>query len=145
MNYNEDKNKDVNNLNKTELIHETYNEVFDDTKKSEVIQKKDEEKEKLNIKDDEKILIALGYIGFLCLLPIILKKDSQICQYHGKQSIMLVSMWFLFFLLFSYVYYFFVFLNALYFLCILFFIICIYKDKDIRIPIFKDTINKFIF
>lgn len=38
---------------------------------------------------DEKVIAALGYIWILCLLPILLKKESKYCQHHGKQALVL--------------------------------------------------------
>jgi uncharacterized membrane protein len=37
----------------------------------------------------EKLLSALGYIGFLCVLPLVLRRDSKFCNYHGKQGLIL--------------------------------------------------------
>lgn len=39
--------------------------------------------------DDNKILAALSYIGILCLIPLLVKKDSKFCQEHGKQGFVL--------------------------------------------------------
>ena len=44
----------------------------------------------------EKLLATLGYIGFLCVLPIVLKPKSRLCQLHGKQS-MVISIVFILF------------------------------------------------
>lgn len=48
-----------------------------------------------NSKDAEenKIIAALGYLGFLCLLPLLLKKDSPFAQHHGKQGLVLLIAW----------------------------------------------------
>ncbi len=37
----------------------------------------------------EKLLSALGYVGFLCILPLVLRRDSAYCNYHGKQGLIL--------------------------------------------------------
>lgn len=37
----------------------------------------------------EKLLSALGYLGLLCILPLVLKRDSKFCQLHGKQALVL--------------------------------------------------------
>ena len=42
-----------------------------------------------DVKKDEKFLAAIGYFGYLCVLPLVLKRDSEFCQYHGKQAVML--------------------------------------------------------
>lgn len=40
--------------------------------------------------EENKIVAALSYISFLCLVPLILKPKSQFCKFHGKQGIILV-------------------------------------------------------
>ena len=37
----------------------------------------------------EKFIAGIGYFGYLCVLPLVLKKDSEFCQYHGKQALIL--------------------------------------------------------
>ena len=39
--------------------------------------------------EDEKIYAAIGYIWILCFIPLLLKKDSAFCQFHGKQALVL--------------------------------------------------------
>jgi len=39
--------------------------------------------------NDNKVFAAIGYLGILCLLPILLKKDSKYAQFHGKQALVL--------------------------------------------------------
>ncbi|MFH1404683.1 MAG: hypothetical protein ABIH21_01125 [Patescibacteria group bacterium] len=46
-----------------------------------------------SIKKDERVLSALGYIGILCLLPLILKKNSTFAQHHGKQGLVILIVW----------------------------------------------------
>ena len=43
--------------------------------------------------DDNKLIAAIGYIGILCLVPLLLKRDSAYAQFHGKQGLMLVIGW----------------------------------------------------
>lgn len=38
---------------------------------------------------DEKLMAAIGYIGILFLIPLLGKKESKFCQYHGKQAMVL--------------------------------------------------------
>lgn len=38
---------------------------------------------------DNKIISAIGYIGVLCLIPLLLKKDSKFAQFHAKQGLAL--------------------------------------------------------
>ncbi len=54
------------------------------------------EEYKPSVADDEKIVSAIGYIGFLCVLPLLLKKDSKFCTFHGKQALTLAIIFFLF-------------------------------------------------
>ena len=39
--------------------------------------------------EENKIIAAIAYIGFLCLIPLIAKKDSKFAQFHGKQGLVL--------------------------------------------------------
>ncbi len=43
--------------------------------------------------DDNKLIAALSYIGLLCLVPLLAKKDSKFAQEHGKQGLVLVIAW----------------------------------------------------
>jgi len=38
---------------------------------------------------DNKLIAALSYIGILCLVPLLAKKDSKFAQEHGKQGLVL--------------------------------------------------------
>ncbi len=44
----------------------------------------------------EKLLAMLGYVGFLCVLPLALKPKSEFCQHHGKQGLVLTLIFVLF-------------------------------------------------
>jgi uncharacterized membrane protein len=37
----------------------------------------------------ECFLSAIGYISFLCILPLVMMKDSNYAQHHGKQALVL--------------------------------------------------------
>ena len=39
--------------------------------------------------EQNKMFAALGYIGVLCLVPLLLKKESKFAQHHGKQGLVL--------------------------------------------------------
>lgn len=43
----------------------------------------------------EKMLAAIGYIGFFCVLPILAKPKSEMCQHHGKQAMAVTLMFFI--------------------------------------------------
>jgi len=39
--------------------------------------------------EQNKGIAALGYVGILFLVPLLAKKDSDFCQYHAKQGMVL--------------------------------------------------------
>lgn len=41
------------------------------------------------VKKSEAFLVAIGYISFLCVLPLVLLPKSKFAQYHGKQALVL--------------------------------------------------------
>ncbi len=43
--------------------------------------------------EENKLIAAIGYIGILCLIPLILKPKSQFAKFHGKQGLILVIGW----------------------------------------------------
>ncbi|MDA1038139.1 MAG: hypothetical protein O2877_00440 [bacterium] len=43
--------------------------------------------------DDNKLISAIGYLGILCLIPLLLKKDSKYAQYNGKQGLVITIAW----------------------------------------------------
>jgi fumarate reductase subunit D len=42
---------------------------------------------------DDRLIAAIGYLGILCLVPLLLKKDSKFAQHHGKQGLVLLLAW----------------------------------------------------
>ena len=40
--------------------------------------------------EENKLIAAIGYIGILCLLPLLLKPKSQFAKFHGRQALILV-------------------------------------------------------
>ncbi len=40
--------------------------------------------------EDNKLWAVLGYLGILCLIPLLGKKDSPFAQYHAKQGLVLL-------------------------------------------------------
>jgi len=36
-----------------------------------------------------KILAVIGYLGILCIVPLLLKKENKFAFYHGKQGLVL--------------------------------------------------------
>ena len=43
--------------------------------------------------DDNKLVSAIGYLGILCLIPLLLKKNSKYAQYNGKQGLVITIAW----------------------------------------------------
>ena len=42
--------------------------------------------------DDNKITAAIGYVGILCFVPLLLAKKSKFAQFHAKQGLMLFGL-----------------------------------------------------
>ena len=40
--------------------------------------------------EENKLIACLSYIGILCLVPLLAKKDSKYAQEHGKQGLVLL-------------------------------------------------------
>ena len=40
--------------------------------------------------EENKTLAAIGYVGILCFVPLLLKKDSKFAQFHAKQGLILL-------------------------------------------------------
>lgn len=51
----------------------------------------EEKKVEFSAKDieDNKIIAAIGYLGILCLVPVLGKKESKFAMHHGKQGLIL--------------------------------------------------------
>ena len=43
---------------------------------------------------ENKIMALLSYFGILCLIPLLLKRDSRFVQFHAKQGLVLMIGWF---------------------------------------------------
>jgi len=43
--------------------------------------------------EDNKVIAAIGYIGILALVPLLLKPKSQYAKFHGKQGLVLLIGW----------------------------------------------------
>lgn len=41
----------------------------------------------------EKFMSAIGYLGVLCIIPLILHRQSAFAQHHGKQGLVLLIAW----------------------------------------------------
>ncbi len=49
----------------------------------------------LSLPGGEKMLSIIGYVGFLCILPLVVKPKSEVCQHHGKQALAITLLFFL--------------------------------------------------
>ncbi len=49
--------------------------------------------------EHNRLMAALGYVGFLCFVPLLFKKDSNFVQWHAKQGLALLIMEILAFIL----------------------------------------------
>ena len=85
----------------------------------------------------EKMLSALGYVGFLCILPLVLRKDSAFCQYHGKQGLIL-AIFDLIIRLFTVTGWFYTFLLVIYYAIIVYSLIRSYKGEYFTLPMISD-------
>jgi len=43
--------------------------------------------------EENKLIAAIGYIGILCLIPLLLKPKSKFAKFHGKQGLILLIGW----------------------------------------------------
>lgn len=93
------------------------------------------------VTETEKTIAAIGYISFLCLLPLLLKRDSNFAQFHGKQALLLAIFWFV-------VHFISAFIPALNLIEILVIVYCAYtayQGKYFKLPILGDEAEKLHF
>lgn len=43
--------------------------------------------------DENRLLAAIGYLGILCLIPLLGKRNSAFAQFHGKQGLVILIAW----------------------------------------------------
>lgn len=41
----------------------------------------------------ERVVAAIGYLGILCLVPLLLHRDSPFAMHHGKQGFVVLIAW----------------------------------------------------
>jgi uncharacterized membrane protein len=75
-------------------------DVPEELKEAKETKELQEEKAEMDIKAEipkkDMILSAVGYVGFLCVLPLILRRDSEYCQHHAHQALILaIAVYFL--------------------------------------------------
>ncbi len=84
-----------------------------------------------------RVLAAIGYIGILCLIPLLLYRTSAFAQFHGRQAFVVFVVW-----LVSSFFFWIPFLGAIHFL----FLLCVtmlgfvkaYNGEFFRIPVIYD-------
>ena len=95
----------INELKKfiwdSEEIQKLEKDLFE-IKNSQIPQNKTSEKitkESWNILSEEekseRLIAALSYASYLVIVPLLLKKDSKLCQHHAKQWLILVIIFFI--------------------------------------------------
>lgn len=89
----------------------------------------------------ERFVAAVGYISFLCLLPLLLRRDSEYCQFHGKQALFFCVLFFAlrFFFLLPYVG---VILTIFEIVVILFMVVMTWRGQTVRAPLFAGWADK---
>jgi len=45
--------------------------------------------------ESNKVIASLSYIFILCLVPLLLKKNSEFTQFHARQGLTITAAWFL--------------------------------------------------
>ena len=45
--------------------------------------------------EDNKLIAAVGYLGVLCLIPLLVRKNSPYAQHHGRQGLVILVTWLL--------------------------------------------------
>jgi fumarate reductase subunit D len=53
---------------------------------------KDKLPEQVELPDD-RFIAAIGYLGVLCVVPLVFKRDSAFAMHHGKQGLVLLIAW----------------------------------------------------
>ncbi|TAK04011.1 hypothetical protein EPO34_02530 [Patescibacteria group bacterium] len=50
----------------------------------------DSAKQPIDDAQENRAIAAIGYLGILCLVPLLLAKDSPFARFHGKQGLVLL-------------------------------------------------------
>ena len=43
--------------------------------------------------EENKLMAAVGYLGILCLIPLLFKRNSPYVQFHAKQGLVILIVW----------------------------------------------------
>lgn len=93
--------------------------------------------EKKDIKENKSVAL-LSYIGFLFLVPLLIKKESKFCKFHAKQGLVLCIGW-----VFAWIPVFGWFLGGAVILFSLWGIINVLDEKYAELPLIGDLAKKF--
>lgn len=95
------------------------------------------------VKKGDAFLVAVGYISFLCILPLVLLRENKFAQYHGKQALVLAIFLFFFDVIQIFPYY----LATLYFVfkiaIILYCIMMTVQGKYFKLPFLYTLSERF--
>lgn len=94
--------EEVQSLEKT--LFEVKNSQKEDNSNIKTEETKKESNKTWELSEDEKserFIAALSYASYLVIVPLLLKRDSKLCQHHWKQWLILVIIFFLFNILWS--------------------------------------------
>ena len=58
-------------------------------------EKSSEEAVDMTLPGGEKLLAALSYVGFFCVLSMLAKPESELCKHHGKQGMAVALIFFI--------------------------------------------------
>ena len=64
-------------------------ELKQNKENKEIAQQAAQDKIESELKKGEAFLVAIGYISFLCILPLVLLRENKFAQFHGKQALVL--------------------------------------------------------
>lgn len=91
---------------------------------------------KSNSANDDKLWAVLSYLGVLCLIPLLGKKESSFVQFHARQGVVLLAGWILSFLPFGWV------IGIISFVLSIMGIINVLSGKTEKLPIIGDFADK---
>ena len=96
-------------------------------------------------KKGEKALSAIGYILFFCILPLVLKRKSKFCQFHGKQGLVMTIFYLILNLFVFWSYALNVIISFAYLVGVIVGIVYSVQGKIIRIPGIEKIVDKLDF
>lgn len=95
------------------------------------------------VKKGDSFLVAVGYISFLCILPLVLLRENKFALFHGKQALVLAIFLFFFDVIQIFPYY----LATLYFVfkiaIILYCIMMTVQGKYFKLPFLYQLSERF--